>query len=125
MEDVHKNKAVKTYRDLVVWEKSMQFVTDIYSITKKFPGDELYSLTNQIRRSAVSIPSNIAEGFGRNTKKEFKRFLNISMASVFEIQTQIRISLNLGYIDSSVFDKIFESSREIERMLSSLIQKLK
>jgi four helix bundle protein len=125
MEDVHKNKAVKTYRDLIVWEKSMQFVTDIYSITKKFPGDELYSLTNQIRRSAVSIPSNIAEGFGRNSRKEFKRFLLISIASVFELQTQVTISFNLGYIDNSVFNKLFESSREIERMLSSLIQKLK
>lgn len=121
----NKKTSIKTYRDLIVWEKAMSFVTSIYFATKKFPVDELYSLTNQIRRCAVSIPSNIAEGFGRNSRKEFKRYLQISMGSIFEIQTQIQISHNLTYIDKSVFDNLFEFSREIERMLSSLINRLK
>jgi len=121
----NKKSSIKTYRDLIVWEKAMSFVTSIYFATKKFPVDELYSLTNQIRRCAVSIPSNIAEGFGRNSRKEFKRFLQISIGSVFEIQTQLQISHNLAYINKPTFDNLFESSREIERMLSSLINRLK
>ena len=121
----NKKSSIKTYRDLIVWQKAMDFVTSIYFATKKFPIDELYSLTNQIRRCAVSIPSNIAEGFGRDSRKEFKRFLQISIGSVFEIQTQIQISHNLAYINKSTFDNLFKSSREIERVLSSLINKLK
>lgn len=116
---------IKTYRDLIVWQKAMSFVTNIYKLTNEFPKEEIYALTSQIRRSAVSIPSNIAEGFGRNSKKEYVRFLQIAMASLFELQTQLQIAANLEYFTKELFEEFFELSREIERMLSSLIRKLK
>jgi four helix bundle protein len=116
---------VNTYRDLLIWQKSMILITDIYKITTNFPINEQYGLTSQIRRSAISIASNIAEGFGRNSKLEFNRFLNISMGSLFEIQTQLEISKNLKYIEDDIFKEIFERSREIERMISSFKSKLK
>ena len=116
---------MKTFRELIVWQKSMSFVTEIYKITKAFPDDEKYGITSQIRRSAISTPSNIAEGYGRSGLKDYLRFLNISMASLFELQTQLEISYNLEFVTKFKFEKLFELSREIERMLSSLIRKLK
>lgn len=116
---------MKTFRELIVWQKSMNFVTEIYKITKYFPEDEKYGITSQIRRSAISIPSNIAEGYGRAGLNDYLRFLNISIASLFELQTQLEISFNLNYVNKLKFSKLFELSREIERMLSSLIRKLK
>jgi len=115
---------VKTYRELLVWQKSMLLVTEIYKLSKSFPKDESYGLTSQIRRCAVSIPSNIAEGYGRNSTSDYIRFLNIAVGSLYESQTDMEIALNLQYIDRHNFDKLYESSREIERMLSSLIRKL-
>jgi four helix bundle protein len=84
----------------------------------------LYGLTNQIRRASVSVPSNIAEGFGRNSKKEFKHFLQITIGSLFELQTQLEISKNLKFLSEMEFETIFKLTREIEAMLSSLIRKL-
>ncbi|HKJ40740.1 MAG TPA: four helix bundle protein [Sunxiuqinia sp.] len=112
---------MKTYRDIKVWQKAMPFVTKIYKSTGLFPKEEIYGLTSQIRRSAVSIPSNIAEGFGRRSSNEFKRFLQIAMGSLFELQTQLEISKNLEFLDDSAFDDLFQDSREIERMLSAFI----
>ena len=83
---------MKTFRDLIVWQKSIDLVTNIYKVTTIFPNEELYGLTSQIRRAAVSIPSNIAEGYGRKATNEFVRFLQISMGSLFELKTQIEIS---------------------------------
>ncbi|MDY0779884.1 four helix bundle protein [Tenacibaculum sp. IB213877] len=116
---------IKTFRDLLVWQKAMFFVTEVYKITKKFPQEENFGLTSQIRRSAISIPSNIAEGFGREGIGDYLRFLNIGMASLFELQTQLEISCNLEYISKPKFEELYESTREIERMLSSLIRKIK
>lgn len=116
---------MKTFRDLIVWQKSMSFVTEIYQVTKSFPKEENFGLISQIRRSAVSVPSNISEGFGRQGLADYIRFLNIAIASLFELQTQLEISYNLSYIPKEKFDKLYELSREIERMLSSLIRKLK
>ena len=116
---------MKTYKELIVWQKAVEFVTTIYSITKNFPKEEIYGLTNQIRRAAVSVPSNIAEGFGRNSKNEFKHFLQIAIGSLFELQTQLEITRNLEFISVEKFDVLFSSTREIETMLSSLIRKLK
>ncbi len=99
----------------------MLFVTKIYATTKQFPKEEIYGLTSQIRRSAVSIPSNMAEGFGRRSSNEFKRFLHISMGSLFELQTQVEISKNLEFIDIKTFEDLYQDSREIERMLSAFI----
>lgn len=115
---------IKTYRDLLVWQKSMALVTEVYKLSKLFPDEETYGLTSQMRRCAVSIPSNIAEGYGRNSTSDYVRFLRVASASLYELQTQAEIALNLRYLKKSDFDKLYESSREIERMLSSLIRKL-
>lgn len=116
---------MKTFRDLLVWQKSMTFVTEIYKVSKPFPKEETFGLTSQIRRSAISIPSNISEGYGREGVKEYLRFLNVAMASLFELQTQLEIAFNLEYIHKKRFDDLYELSREIERMLSSFIRSIK
>ena len=115
---------IRTFRDLVVWQKAMALVTEIYRHTKSFPKDETYGLISQIRRSAVSIPSNIAEGFGRHATNDYLRFLRISMGSLSELETQIEISRNLGYLDNDEFETLESGCREVERMLSSLIRSL-
>lgn len=102
----------------------MILVTEIYKISKSFPKDESYGLSSQIRRCAVSIPANIAEGYGRKSTNDYVRFLNITNGSLYELQTHLEISLNLRYIEKNDFDRVYESSREVERMLSSLIQKI-
>lgn len=116
---------IKTYRDLKIWQKSIEMVTQIYKLTAHFPDKELFGITTQVRRSSVSIPSNIAEGYGRYSRKEYVRFLGISLGSLYEMQTQLQISLNLGYLSSENFHSLSEGSKEIERMLSGLIRKLK
>ncbi len=116
---------MKTFRDLLIWQKAMALVTKCYKKANKFPKEELFALTSQIKRCSVSIPSNIAEGFGRGTNKDYHRFLNIAMGSLFEFQTQIEIAYNLEYISESEFNEIYEDSRELERMLSSFINKIK
>ncbi|MCL7753342.1 four helix bundle protein [Polaribacter sp. Z022] len=116
---------MKTFRDLLVWQKSMSFVTEIYAESKSFPKEETFGLNSQIRRSAVSIPSNISEGYGREGVNDYLRFLNIAIASLFELQTQLEIAFNLKYIKKEDFDTLYESSREIERMLSSFIRSIK
>ncbi len=115
---------MKTYRDLIVWQKSMAFVMEIYQLTYNFPREEIYGLISQIRRSAVSIPSNIAEGYGRKATGDYIRFLNIAVASLYEVQTQLEISRNLKYFSQEKFETIYEQSRELERMMSSLICKI-
>lgn len=116
---------IKTFRDLIVWQKSMNLIEQIYRITKTFPDDERFGLTSQIRRSGVSVSSNIAEGFGRKTKASFAHFLNISMGSLMELETQIEISNRIGYINDDEFKIIYENCREVERLLSSLIRTVK
>jgi len=115
---------IKTFRDLQIWQKSMGLVMGVYTISKLFPKDEIYGLTAQIRRCAVSVPLNIAEGFGRNAPNEFVRFLEIATGSLFELQTQIEIAFNLGYIDKNCYDGSSDSSRELERMISSFIRSI-
>ena len=115
----------KTYMDLLIWKKSMDFVTVIYSATAKFPKSEMLGLTSQIRRAAVSIPSNIAEGYGRKSRAELIRFCQIAMGSLFEAQTQVILSHKLVFIMEPDFLSIFNSAKEIERMLSSFIDSLK
>lgn len=103
----------------------MDCVTKLYQYTQKFPKEELFRLTSQMRRCAVSVPSNIAEGFGRNSSIDFKRFLKISIGSLFELQTQVEIAKNLKYIDEAQFDSLYKDLREIEIMLSSFISSIK
>jgi four helix bundle protein len=102
----------------------MDMVTYAYQVTKQLPKEELYGLTAQLRRCAVSIPSNIAEGYARQSTQDYLRFLRVANGSLFEFQAQIEIALNLGYINRDSFEKIYNASREIERMLSSLIKKI-
>lgn len=113
------------FRKILVWQKSITLVTKIYKATRTFPKEETFGLTSQIRRSSISIPSNIAEGSGRESTKDFLRFLYISLGSLFEMQTQLEIAKNIIYINQEEFNNLYEDSREIERMLASLIKKLK
>lgn len=115
---------MKTYRELIVWRKSIRFVSKVYFATIDFPAHEQNGLINQLRKSSVSIPSNIAEGFGRQADKEFIRFLHIAMGSLFELQTQLQIALQLRYIRLDRFKLLYKESREIERMLKSLIERV-
>jgi four helix bundle protein len=108
-----------TYKNLIVWQKSMQLVKEIYNLCKNFPQTEIYGLTSQIKRSAVSIPSNIAEGRGRGTKKEFIQFLQIALGSTYELQTQIEIAKMLNF--NGEYIKIENLLNEIEKMINSLI----
>ncbi len=124
-EQSSKGTKMKNYRNLIVWQKSMAFVNDIYKVTKDFPDDEKFGIISQIRRSAVSIPTNISEGYGRNSTNDYIRFLQISMGSLFETQTLLEISFNNEFLNELNFGEIFSKSREIERMLSSLIRSIK
>jgi four helix bundle protein len=116
---------MKTFRELVVWQKSMDLVTEIYEKTRNFPDEEKYGLTNQIRRASVSIPSNIAEGFGRKSDGDFARFVSIAMGSNYEVQTQLEIARNVGFMDSSQLNLLVEKLEEIDKMLKGLKSKLK
>lgn len=116
---------IRSYRDLLVWQKSMTLVTRVYLLSRVFPKEETYGLTAQIRRAAVSIPSNIAEGFGRYSTPDYVRFLQMASGSLFELQTQLEIARNLDLIKEASFGELYSTTAEIERMLGSLIIKLK
>lgn len=111
------------FRNLIVWKRAVALATDVYSKTINFPKYELYGLTSQIRRSAVSISSNIAEGAGRRSKKEFANFLNISYGSACELETQLLIAKNLEYLKKIDFDSLFNDLNEIQKMLYTLEKK--
>jgi four helix bundle protein len=115
---------IKTFRELDIWKKGIELVKEVYAATNKFPIHELYGLTSQMRRAAVSIPSNVAEGFRRRHPKEFKQFLNIALGSSAELETQIVIALELNYIDDGSENKIFEQIDHISRMIANLSIKL-
>lgn len=116
MQDFHKLK---------VWEKSHRLAVLVYRITKDFPKEELYGLTCQIRRSAMSIPTNIAEGCGREGATELARFLQIAMGSSSELEYQLLLSRDLGFLSSEVYSSLQADLEEIKQMLSSLIQKVR
>ncbi len=110
---------MRNYKELEIWQRSMSLVTTIYKETRSFPDTERYGLTSQIRRSAVSIPSNIAEGCSRSSKKELVRFLEISIGSAFELETQIIISTSTAMLPSSKANIIIKELNEIQRMLNA------
>ena len=116
---------IKTFRDLIVWQKSMDLVTQIYLASGNFPKSEFYGLISQLRRSAVSIPSNIAEGYGRRSTGDYVRFLQIFVGSLYELQTQLDIAKKLEYLTEFEFNGLYENTREIERMLLSLVSKIR
>lgn len=116
---------MSNFRKLLVWQKAMSLTTKIYTSTQKFPKEEIFGLTSQLRRCTISIPSNIAEGIGRDSNPELIRFINISVGSLFELQTQLEIAKNILYLNTEEFNNLYEDSREIERMLIAFLKKLK
>lgn len=113
------------FKELTVWQKAVALATDVYSITKDFPTEEKFGLTSQIRRSVVSISSNIAEGAGRKSKKEFKHFLDIAYGSASELETQLLIAQNLNFLNSKHYKTLSERINEIQKMIYSLSKSLK
>jgi len=115
---------LKNYRDLIVWQKSYDLCLHVYKTTHNFSKEEKYSLVSQMRRSAVSIPSNIAEGYGKKTTPDYLRSLYIAYGSSCELETQILLSGDLGYIEKKVLEILENKIKEVERMLNSLIKSL-
>lgn len=116
---------MQNYKDLKVWAKAHAFTLIVYGITKTFPKDELYSLTNQIRRASSSIPANIAEGCGKNSQAEFAHFLNISLGSANEAEYFLLLSKDLKYLPEANFTELEDNINEIKAMLISLINKVR
>ena len=117
--------SMQSFRDLQVWQRSMELTVAVYRLTQHFPREEAFGLTSQLRRSAVSVPSNIAEGHGRMNRREFKHFLLIARASNCELQTQLELSGVLGFADSQLLNQAQGVSHEVEKMLFALLSKLK
>lgn len=113
------------FKELNVWKESKAFSVKMYKITKTFPSSELYGLTSQLNRATISIPSNIAEGSGRETNKDFSRFINIALGSSFEVETQLIIAFELEFINKSDFDILIEQLNRIQKMLHSFNKYIK
>ncbi len=115
---------IQSYRDLVVWKKSMTLVLEVYRCTQGFPRIETYGLTSQLRRAAVSVPSNIAEGQARLSTGEFRQFLGNARGSLMEVETQIQIARDLGYLEKSVSENLLNAAAEVGRILNGLLASL-
>lgn len=118
------DKKIKTYRDLNIWKSAIELVKDIYRLTEKFPKQEMYGIVSQMRRSAISIPSNVAEGFKRYHNKEYRQFLYVTLGSCAELETQITIAKVLKYIQEEKETTLLERLDHIGRMITSLLKKL-
>ena len=116
---------IKSFEELIIWQEARKFANNIYNLTKKYPQEEMYSLTSQMRRAAVSVMSNIAEGFDRRTTKEFISFLIIARASVSEVQNDLYISLDLNYINNEDFKIYYNHAQKIAKLINGLITYLK
>lgn len=116
---------INSYKDLIVWQRSMELVVEIYKVTEEFPTAELYGIISQMRRAAVSIPSNIAEGRKRSTRKDFRQFLVVAYASASELETQIEISKRLNFIKVDKYIKTDALLLEVIKMLNKMISSLK
>ena len=117
-------EVVKSYKDLTVWQRGIELSLAIYRLTARFPKEERYGLASQLQRAGVSIPSNIAEGYGRGTRKDYKQFLSIARGSTLEVQTQLIIANELGYCELDSLIQAQSLSEEVSKMLYSLMQKL-
>ena len=115
---------LKNYQDLIAWQKSMDLVEEVYRSSRDFPREEMYGLTSQIRRAAVSIPSNIAEGQGRRTTADFLRHLSIAYGSLREVETQILIAKRLNYIAQKRLEEVMKLAGEVGRLLNGLMASL-
>ena len=111
------------YRDLIAWQKAKSLALDVYRCTRRFPKDEIYGLSSQMRRAAVSVPSNIAEGKGRYSQKEFVQFLYHARGSLLELETQLSIARDLDYIDRPLFESLESETEELGRILNGLINR--
>ena len=118
-------RAMQSFRDLQVWQRSMELTVAVYRLTQRFPREEVFGLTSQLRRSAISVPSNIAEGHGRMNPREFKHFLLIARASNCELQTQLELAGVLGFAESQLLYQTQGMSNEVEKMLIAFLSKLK
>jgi four helix bundle protein len=114
-----------SYRDLIAWKKAMTFVREIYRATAAFPKEEIFGLTSQVRRAAVSIPSNIAEGKGRYSQRDFLHFLMQARGSINEVETQLLIAQDLGYLPDDQTDELLRQSKELGKILNGLISSLR
>ena len=117
--------AVRSYKDLVAWQKSMDLVTAVYRASQGFPKEEIFGLVSQTRRAAVSVPSNIAEGHARTSRKEFQYFLSNARGSLAELETQLTIAHQLAYIDETVINQLLDRLGEVGRILNGLLTALK
>jgi four helix bundle protein len=114
----------ETFRNLVAWQKAKTLAKDIYVVTRGFPKEEVYGLTIQMRRAAISVPSNIAEGKGRNTRKDYCHFLMQARGSLYELETQIELAVDLGYVESESARSLVSQCDELGRILNGLIRSL-
>jgi four helix bundle protein len=116
---------IRSYKDLIAWQKAIDLTIAIYGATKNFPREETFGLASQLRRAAISIPSNIAEGHSRNSTREFAHFLTIAVGSLNEAETQLLIAQKLGYINADTVDILFHHSTEMSKILHGLAASLK
>jgi four helix bundle protein len=116
---------MRNFREYDIWKTAMQIAKETYTLTKTFPEDEKFGLISQVRRAAVSIPANIAEGAGRKTQKEFAQYLHISQGSAFELETHLLLSLELNYIHDKDLEIIIEPLHKLQKQITHLIEKLK
>ena len=112
---------MKGHRDLIAWRKAMRLVTDIYRVTRTFPREETYGLTAQVRRAAISVPSNLAEGHGRTSRKEFHQFIAHARGSLVEVETQLEIALNLGHLAKDAAASLLDQASEVGRLINGLM----
>lgn len=115
---------IRSYEDLIAWQKAVEFCQQVYEVSGAFPPDERFGLISQVRRSAVSVPSNIAEGYGRGTPAEYVRFLRVARGSLYEVETQLVIAARLGFLPTDRFNKLREQSRECGRILAGLLRSI-
>jgi four helix bundle protein len=115
----------KSYRDLIAWQKAMKLARDVYALTESLPRREAYGMVDQMRRAAVSVASNIAEGYGRLTDLQFRHFLGNARGSLFELQTQIELAIDLGYLDREKGSQLFEQGAEVARIVNGLLNSLR
>lgn len=116
---------MRDFRQIQVWGKAHKFTLEIYKISARFPKEELYGLTSQLRRASASIPANIAEGFGRGGNVELARFLQIGMGSAYEVEYHILLARDLCFLNATVYDKLQEQIVEVKRMLAALLVKVR
>jgi len=117
-------KEIKSFRDLIIWQRGINLVKDVYEETRNFPKEELYGITTQIRRSAISIPSNISEGHIRQHRAEFRQFLNIALGSLAELETQIIIARELNYLSIEKSENLIDQMSSLGKMMRGLMKKL-